>query len=137
MAEEVKAFVKAYNKRREWDKEILDSMKGYIISKTAKEFIEPYISSHKITKRGYEMDSAKVYSYDNGTLELQAFCLKTCGTRYFWVKPDEPKEDYKKRMIGAVREEVAKRISELSAEIEVRSKEKCGLELINAGISRV
>lgn len=137
MTEEVKSFVKAYNKRREWDKEILDSMKGYIISKTAKEFFEPYISSHKITKRGYELDRAKVYSYEDGTLELQVFCLKTWGTRYFWVKPDEPKEDYKKRMIRTVRKDAAKRISELSAEIEVRSKEKRGLELINAGISRV
>ena len=76
MLPEVKNFVEKYNERIQWNKEILDSLnKKYLLShEYTKELVEEYLSSDMIDEENYDLEHVKaVYSYENGTLEMEVF----------------------------------------------------------------
>jgi hypothetical protein len=136
MKQEIKDFVEGYNKTMEWNKEILESFgKGYVHSYT-KKFIKEYLSTNKITEEGYDLENAKLYTYEQtGTQELQAFSNKTYGTTYFWFKPGETEEEYKKRKMDSVGRYALERLKEISMEMAALDGEKSEFERIRDGLN--
>lgn len=136
MKQEIKDFVEGYNKTMDFNKEILESFgKGYVPSYT-KNFIKDYLSTDKITEDGYDLENAKLYLYEQtGVQELQAFSNKKYGTMYFWLKPDETEEEYKKRKIDSIGKHALERLKEISMEMAALDGEKSEFEKIRDGLN--
>jgi len=125
MKEKVKVFVEEYNKRRDWDKSILDSIDLRLASDELKMFVDRYVSADKITEEGYDLEMAECYTYEeNGTLELQAFNKKTYGTTYFWLTPASSEEEYRKNRVDTISKEINEKLNELIPEVDRLTKSK-------------
>lgn len=136
MKQEIKDFVEGYNKTMDFNKEIVESFgKGYVPSYT-KNFIKEYLSTNKITEEGYDLENAKLYTYEQtGTQELQAFNNKTYGTTYFWFKPGETEEEYKKRKTDSIGKHALERLKAISMEMAALDGEKNEFEKICNGLN--
>ena len=123
MEQDVKSFVEKYNERCRWNKDILKDIDIADYPQVGK-IIDSYLSTKEITEEGYDLEHAKCYTYDNGTLELQAFSNETYGTSYFWVKPEENEDTYKKHRKEIVAKEIHERLGEILPSIETLIAEK-------------
>ena len=114
MTENVKNFVEEYNKRMSWNRDIIKNLKIKYnkLNKNLQRFVDENLATKDITEEGFDLEHAKVYSYDDGTLEMQAFNNETYGTTYFWVKPVENEETYKKNRISQIIKELDKEIND-------------------------
>ena len=114
MNSEIKKFVEEYNKRMSWNRDIIKNLKIKYskLNKYLQRFVDENLSTKDITEEGFDLERAKVYSYEDGTLELQAFNNETYGTTYFWVKPVETEELYKKNRILQIIKELDKEIDD-------------------------
>ena len=117
ITEEIKKFVEGYNERMDWNREILDTFDKDFVPDQTKDFMDDYFSTDKITEEGYDLESAELYTYDDGMLELQAYSNTKYGTVYFWLKPEEDKETYIRKKNAQIVEEINKTLDELSSTI--------------------
>lgn len=123
MKEEVKNFVEKYNNNMDWNKEILESgsLDFVQVHEHAKALAEEYLSTEKINEEDYDLENAKVYTYEeDGTLELQVFSNKIYHGVYFWVKPYYSKEEYISSRLAYIKKELNIKIEVLKKEIEER-----------------
>ena len=122
MKPEVKNFVEKYNKRMAWNRDILSKMNIVISKFTDKKlirFIDENLSDDDITPEEFDLDTAKVYAYeDTGTLEMQVFNNKTYCVSYFWCKPNENEDEYKKNRMSYIIKELENDIEKKKSEIE-------------------
>lgn len=138
MNENVKKFVEDYNKRMDWNKDILDSIAINFTKDAVNTFIDEFLSTDKITEDGYDLEYASIYSYDKDNdgedlNELQVFNNKTYGTTYFWLKPNETESDYKNSKMEYINNEVSKKISHITSEISrLEAENKEWKTLLNA-----
>lgn len=122
-------FVENYNKCMDWNKDILDKLNFDI--KYAKDFVKEYITTDKIDKDSYDLEHAKVYTYeDTGMLELQAYSYKVYGTLYFWTFPDYTEQSYKEKKLNNIKKYVDERLNELTSSINGLLSEKDELSKI-------
>lgn len=135
MKQEIKTFVEEYNKRMDWNQEIIDGFgKGYIPSYT-KDFIKENLSTGKITEEGFDLENAKLFAYEHDNLqELQAFNNETYGTTYFWLRSNETEDEYKERKQNRVRENAVKRLFDIGLEMAKLNGEKNEFERIRDGL---
>lgn len=118
MDNSIKKFVEEYNKRSDWNKEIIEGFNTDFVSIEVKEkIIGNFLSTDKITKDEYDLKNAKCYSYEDG-LELQVFNNKTLGTHYFWIKPIENKEEYKEERKNVVNKIINEYLEKIIPEID-------------------
>ena len=131
MTQEIRNFVDGYNMAMDWNKNILNDF----VPIYTKDFIKEFLSTDKITEEDYDLDNAKIYSYDDtGILELQVFSNKVYGGVYFWLKPGETEEEYKKRKIEQIEAYINKRVSNLLTTINELASEKDELSKIKEQI---
>lgn len=124
MKEEIRKFVEEYNKRIDWNKEILGDIGGL---DNIKHFMDSFISTKKIAEEGYDLEHAKCYTYEDGMLELQAFNNATYGTSYFWVKPIMGESEYKEDRRQIVKKEINERLQQILPELEKITAQKDSL----------
>lgn len=119
MKEEVKNFVEIYNRNMSWNKDILNSMNIDYINKYeyTKNFVEDKLTTETITADDYDLEHAEVYSYDDGTLELQVYSYKSYHGVYLWANPNENEDTYKHKKITWIVENLDKSINEKKEEI--------------------
>lgn len=116
-------FVESYNKCMDWNRDILGKFNFDI--KYAKDFVEDYLTTGKIDKDSYDLEHAKVYTYENtGRLELQAYSYKSYGTHYFWTFPNYTEQSYKEEKLNNIKKYVDKHLHELTSSIEGLLSEK-------------
>ena len=116
-------FVENYNKCMDWNRDILDKFNFDI--KYAKDFVEDYLTTDKIDKDSYDLEHAKVYTYeDTGMLELQAYSYKSYGTHYFWTFPDYTEQSYKEKKLNAINKYLIEHLHELTEKINELTLEK-------------
>lgn len=116
-------FVENYNKCMDWNRDILDKFNFDI--KYAKDFVKNYLTTDKIDKDSYDLENAKVYTYeDTGMLELQAYSYKSYGTSYFWTFPDYTEQSYKEKKLSVINNYLIERLSELTEKINKLTLEK-------------
>ena len=116
-------FVENYNKCMDWNKDILDKFNFDI--KYAKDFVEDYLTTDKIDKDSYDLEHAKVYTYeDKGMLELQAYSYKTWGTNYFWTFPNYTEQSYKEKKLNDINRYLIGHLYELTEKINELTLEK-------------
>lgn len=134
MDKDIKNFVEEYNKRMSWNEDILNStnINHLPTCDIIDDILSHYLSTEKITEEGYDLENAKVFEYTDegamkGTLELQVFSNKTYHGVYFWVKPGEDEETYKKKRKEIVVDEVSKNITELMADTMSKFEELSSL----------
>lgn len=136
MEEKVKTFVEEYNKRMDWNKDIIGRFGKEFVPVRTKDFIKEYLSTKKIDEEGYDLENAKLYTYEHdGVQEMQVFSNTTYGTVYFWVKPNETEEEYKERKTNRVREEAMKKLYEIATEITKLTHEKTEFAAIRDGLN--
>lgn len=125
MNTDVKNFVEAYNTRMGWNRDILKNLNIMPSQFNVKlrKFLSKNLSIDNITEDGFDLENAKVYTYDDGTLELQAFDNETYGISYFWCKPTESETEYKVNRILHIQKELDKDIDEKKAEIDKLTSE--------------
>ena len=119
MEAKVKNFVEIYNRNMSWNKDILDSMNIDYINKYeyTKDFVKDKLSTKTITADDYDLDHAEVYSYDDGTLELQVYSYESYHGVYFWANPNENEDTYKNKKITWIVENLDKSINETKEEL--------------------
>lgn len=116
-------FVENYNKCMDWNRDILDKLNFDI--KYAKDFVEDYLTTDKIDKDSYDLEHAKVYTYeDKGMLELQAYSYKSYGTHYFWTFPNYTEQSYKEKKLNDINRYVIGHLYELTEKINELTLEK-------------
>lgn len=116
-------FVENYNKCMDWNRDILNNLNFEI--KYAKDFVEKYLTTDKIDKDSYDLERAKVYTYeDTGMLEMQAYSYKTYGTQYFWTFPDYTEQSYKEKKINTINKYLIDHLYELTEKINELTLEK-------------
>ena len=121
MTQEVKDFITGYNKAMEWNKDILNGFDANL----TKDFIGEYLPTEKIVEEDYELDNAKIYSYDDeGLFEMQVYSLKIYHGVYFWLKCNETEEEYKKRKTELVVQRISEKVNGLTAEIDRLTAER-------------
>lgn len=135
MDEKVKLFVEEYNKRMDWNKDILGGFDLSLLSDEVRDFLDGYISTEKITEEGYDLENASLYEYGPddawaGTLELQAFSNKSYRTIYFWVKPVEDENEYKEGKIQVIKKEIGKELEKIIPELKRLTEKKEDLEKV-------
>ena len=115
MKEKVKDFIEKYNKMMDWDKDIIEHINLNLFP-NIKDFIDEYIHPEKITEENYDIEHAEVYSYESGTLELQAISNESFRRHYFWVKPEEDIDEmkYKEGRIKFINEKINECLEELN-----------------------
>ena len=123
MEKKIKEFVEEYNKRIDWNKDILGDIDADDFD-DIKHFMDCVISTEKITEDEYDLENAKCYPYENSTLELQVFNNKTFGTSYFWVKPAESEDDYKEDRRQVVKREIDERLQQILPELHKITAQK-------------
>ena len=122
--EKVKSFVEEYNKRMDWDKDILEGFDLSLLSDEVRDFLGRYIS-------GYDLKRARCYEYeDDGTLELQAFNNETYGMSYFWIRPVGDENEYKEERKNIIRREIGKELEKIIPELKKITEKKEDLEKI-------
>jgi hypothetical protein len=143
MKEEVKKFVDEYNKRMDWNQDILNGF-GPDLTKSLEnnEFIRHKLTTDKITEEGFDLENADVYEFERtsdgkNVNELQVFNNKTCGTSYFWVATDETEQEYKAKTTESIYNNVTKTISELENKIVELTNERDELMKIKWGVLKV
>lgn len=115
MNQEIKEFIENYNKCMDWHRDILKSL-GFSIN-YVKDFIDDYLTTDKINEDSYDLEHAKVYAYEDGLLEMQAYSYKTYGTQYFWTRPDYTEQSYKEQKINILNERINKYVDEYTINI--------------------
>lgn len=147
MKQEVENFVKLYNERMSWNRDIRSTLNmDYINSHPyMKKIIDDYLCVEEINEDNTDLENAMVYEYDpndnyltstddlSGTLEMQAYSKETYRTRYFWVKPLEDEKSYKENKIKNINKKLDEDISEMHDELkELQSvyDELCTLKAI-------
>lgn len=130
----LETFVAEYNKRVDYNFEILKEL-GFATlydfhkHEHIRKIVDDYMSFDKITKEDYDYESAEIYDYPEKegekTYELQIFNKNECGRTYFWVKPDETEEKYKRKKIEAIYKSVLE-FSEEAVKQFRELKEKLG-----------
>ena len=113
MTKDVKNFVELYNRRSDWDTELIDLLdRKYVMSnKYLKGIILDYLHEGKITPENCDLKNAKVYSYNPSDnfrhmvcLELQAYSYDRYHETYFWVYPDDTEESYKEYKLNYIKD---------------------------------
>ncbi len=134
MEKDIKNFVEEYNKRMSWNEDILSStnINHLPTCDIIDNILSHYLSTEKITEESYDLENAKVFEYTDegttkGTLEMQVFSNKIYHTVYFWVKPGEDEETYKKKHKEIVVDEIFKNITELMADTMSKFEELSSL----------
>lgn len=128
---DLKTFIEEYNKRIDWNKDVLD--KEYKPGDRIRSVIDAYLSMDKITEEDYDYSTAEIFDCeDDGKKyeELQIFSNIDCHTMYFWLYPDENEESYKKRRVEIINELISKRKAEISEKLRELNSERdelCGL----------
>lgn len=118
MENKIKTFVEEYNKRMDWNRDILDKFGNEYVPVHTQIFIKDNLPTDKITEEGFDLENAKMYVYDDsGIQEMQAFNNSTYGTTYFWLRPDEGEDEYKRRKEDDIRKKVADRLKGIEANI--------------------
>ena len=119
MKEEVKNFVELYNRNMSWNKDILNGMNINYINKYeyTKNFVEDKLTTETISADDYDLEHAEVYSYDNGTLELQVYSYKSYHGVYFWTNQNDNEDTYKNKRITWIIENLDKSINEKKEEL--------------------
>ena len=135
MDEKVKSFVDEYNKRMDWNKDILDGFDLSLLSDEVRDFLDGYISTEKITEEGYDLERASLYEYGQddtwaGTLELQVFSNKSYRTIYFWMQPVGDENEYKEERIKIIRKEIEKELEKIIPELKRLTEKKEDLEKV-------
>lgn len=142
MENNVKSFVEEYNKRIEWNKDLIKSIFNDFdletVSDELKDLFDDFLSVDSITEEGYDLENANVYTYeDTGTLELQAFNNTTYRGNYFWVKPIENEDDYKDDRLRIIEKVVTKRLGQIIPELNKLTKAKNDFEKLKEHINEV
>ena len=142
MENNVKSFVDEYNKRIEWNKDLIKSILNVFdletVSDELKDLFDDFLSVDSITEEGYDLEDANVYTYeDTGTLELQAFNNTTYRRNYFWVKPIGNEDDYKDDRLGTIEKVVTERLGQIIPELNKLTKAKNDFEKLKEHINKV
>ena len=142
MENNVKSFVEEYNKRIEWNKDLIKSIFNVFdletVSDELKDLFDDFLSVDSITEEGYDLEDANVYTYeDTGTLELQAFNNTTYRRNYFWVKPIENEDDYKDDRLRTIEKVVTERLGQIIPELNKLAKAKNDFEKLKEHINKV
>lgn len=120
MKEDIKNFVEKYNKKMNWNNDIIKFLGKKNIPK---DILKEYLSINFIDEEKYDLENASLYEYGpndswRGTFELQVFSNEKLCTTYFWIKSDETEEDYKTKRIEIIKKEVNKKLNELYEKIK-------------------
>lgn len=134
MEKDIKNFVEEYNKRVSWNEDILSStnIKHLPTCDIIDDIISQYLATEKITEEGYDLENAKVIEYTDedsmkGTLEMEVFSNKIYHRVYFWVKPGEDEETYKKRHKEILVDKIFKNITKLMTDTMSKFEELSSL----------
>ncbi len=134
MEKDIKNFVEEYNKRVSWNEDILSStnIKHLPTCDIIDDIISQYLATEKITEEGYDLENAKVFEYTDedsmkGTLEMEVFSNKIYHRVYFWVKPGEDEETYKKRHKEILVDKIFKNITKLMTDTMSKFEELSSL----------
>ena len=130
-------FIEEYNKRMEWNRDILGSVDDAYLSSHPfmKEIADKYLSTGKITEEAYDIDNAKIYEYDDeadsGLLELQAQSKRTYRCTYFWMNPNKDEGQYKAEKIESVLGVLKKNKDEAVEKIKAETKKLNDIEALS------
>lgn len=118
----INKFIEEYNQRIDWNLELREKMKltpEVMANGKVDDIISHLIDTEKITSENFEIDTARVYLYeDSGIHELQVYGYKYYCTSYFWCKFGMTKEEYLKDRIEHMTKEIDKVYSEAKTEME-------------------
>lgn len=119
---EIKDFVKKYNQRMDCNQDILHKLN--IETKQSKHLFKDYLTTTKINEDNCDLENAKLYTNENGILEMQAYSFITWGTKYFWVNTNLTEEEYKKDKLIRISNFIDKHLSEIFEKIDNLSLEQ-------------
>jgi len=131
MTEEVKKFVDCYNKRISWHEDILNSLdKDYLLShEYTKNIVEECLNLEKIYPEDYDLDHVSgVYSYDDGTLEMEVFSNIIYHRVYFWTNPNKTEKEYKAERINMIIDKITNRSNEINNQLNTLQDELSQIE---------
>ena len=118
----INKFIEEYNQCIDWNIELREKMKltpEVMANGKVDDIISHLIDTEKITSEDFEIDTARVYLYeDSGIHEFQVYSYKIYGTAYFWCKFGMTKEEYFKDRIEHMTKEIDKVYSEAKTEME-------------------
>ena len=118
----INKFIEEYNQRIDWNLELREKMKltpKVMANGKVDDIISHLIDTEKITSENFEIDTARVYLYeDSGIHELQVYSYECYSTSYFWCKFGMTKEEYLKDRIEYMTKEIDKVYSEAKTEME-------------------
>ena len=128
MKSEVEKFVTQYNRRVDWDMEILSKINLELIkdNKCAKEIIDTYLTDEKIYAAECDLENAQVYKLNSGDnkYEMRVYNKSYCCSFFYWIVFDQDKESYIKerlKLIDEMRDRLCKeklaKIKELSDDL--------------------
>ncbi len=136
MEKKIKTFVEEYNKRMDWNGDILSKFGKEYVPVHTQAFIKDYLPTDKITEEGFDLGNAKVYVYDDSEIqELQAFNNSTYRTTYFWLKLAEGEDEYKRRKEDDIRNSATDRLNEIEANIAELTAKKTEFNKILKGLN--
>lgn len=106
-----------------WNADIRESLDSKLIqgNEHIEEFLDEWLPTTEITEAGYDYSTAKICEcIDEGPtcFELNIYCYESYGTVYHWVRPSETEEEYKKRRVKVILDELSKKTLVLGRRIE-------------------
>lgn len=130
----VKEFIKGYNERCDWNKEMREEILGNIHESILKNnpalklVFDNYIDVEKISEDNIDMDNAKIFdmtkSKTNPYVELQAYNFEVNGTMFYWLHPEESKKEYKERRLKYMYDVIHGKKENVDADLAKLKKEK-------------
>lgn len=128
MKPEVEKFVTQYNRRVDWDMEILSKINLELIkdNKCAKDIVDTFLTDEKIYATDCDLENAQVYKLntDDNKYEMRVYNKSYCGSFFYWIIFDQDKESYIKerlKLINETRDRLCKeklaKIKELSDDL--------------------
>ena len=119
--EEINFFIEKYNERMDWNIELRKYFDETFLSENPEDvgyIVDEWLNTKKITEENTDTTDANIYECDRKdgkkALELQAFDKDDCHWAYWWTGIEETEDEYKKRTLSLLLEDILKEHNRLN-----------------------